>query len=653
MPVGLLPLLVLSLIGGTLARTRASLLNAVAPAACLWALLGAASLEALGLFDAITRPALIVFWLATGAATIVAMLRQPRTAVATAVGPAEPGPDRRFAALAAVAIAILAATLAVALLSPPNNWDSMAYHLPRIEEWIQQRSLAFFPTPFDAQLAQNPLTEMLILHLRLLAGGDRLDNLVQWLAFAGCVALAPVVARRLGAARRGQSLAALLVATIPMAILQGSGTQTDLVVSFFLLAAAERLLAWTASRRVVDGLGVGAATGLAILAKGTAYFWAAPIGLCVLLVIIRNRTPRDVIVGAAMLALAVGINAGHYRRDLALFGTPLGPHGREVSTDHSAAAIASGLLRNLASNLVTPSKRVNDALVRGVDQLHRLLGIGASDPGTTFPGRVFAELPRNMLSGDYATYPLQLALLALAAVLLGRGLVRPGLAPPMPGRLWAYGGAVVAGGVLFCAMLRWQPWITRLQLPFFVLLMPAIAAVLAARLGRRWLIAGGVVLSLAALPCVLCNQERPLYGDPVRWWFPGKPVAPNIVTADPWQLIFWNNPRRYIAYRDAVARIADRAAAGVGLMTGPDSMEYPLWRMLKGSMPWVRVGHICLGDARSPAPPPRFKPAVMLAVNHAQPPLVTCANGVFAKAAGFPTGEPEPDAEIGVYYRVP
>jgi hypothetical protein len=136
--------------------------------------------------------------------------------------------------------------------------------------------------------------------------------------------------------------------------------------------------------------------------------------------------------------------------------------------------------------------------------------------------------------------------------------------------------------MLFCAMLRWQPWITRLQLPFFVLMGPAIATVLAARITRSWIIVGGVCLVLAALPAVFFNQLRPLLGEPPRIFGHRYNIslAPNILSSNVWQKMFHGNTEKYIAYRDAVASIANRTSGGVGLMLAGDNWEYQLWRML-------------------------------------------------------------------------
>ena len=47
---------------------------------------------------------------------------------------------------------VLTVTAFTALSSVPNTWDSMTYHLPRIEHWLQNQSLGFYPTSITRQL---------------------------------------------------------------------------------------------------------------------------------------------------------------------------------------------------------------------------------------------------------------------------------------------------------------------------------------------------------------------------------------------------------------------------------------------------------------------------------------------------------------------
>ena len=39
-----------------------------------------------------------------------------------------------------------AVSAVTAMVGVPNTWDAMTYHLPRVEHWIQNKTVAFYPT---------------------------------------------------------------------------------------------------------------------------------------------------------------------------------------------------------------------------------------------------------------------------------------------------------------------------------------------------------------------------------------------------------------------------------------------------------------------------------------------------------------------------
>ena len=124
--------------GVRLALLRAAVL--VGGAACL-------AVEALSAAHALHRPVIIIGW-------IVALLVTGGLAIRAFRRP-ELGPrDRwaafdlrgRWAALAPVERLMVVALggiflldLVIAVIAPPNNFDSQTYHLPKIEHWVQQR----------------------------------------------------------------------------------------------------------------------------------------------------------------------------------------------------------------------------------------------------------------------------------------------------------------------------------------------------------------------------------------------------------------------------------------------------------------------------------------------------------------------------------
>ena len=217
---------------------------------------------------------------------------------------------------------------ATAVLAAPNHSDSMEYHLSRIMHWMQNGSVAHYPSHNIFQLYQNPWSEFAIAHLQILSHSDRLSNTVQWISMIGSMLGVSLIAKELGAKRNGQILAAIFAGTMPMAILQGSSTNNDHVVTLWIVCFVYFALA-TMRQGLKPLLLVclGTSLGLAILTKGTAYIYAFPFCIWLLLWGIKNLGLRMVKPMVGLLAIAIAINAGHYLRNFGLFGTPLGSPG--------------------------------------------------------------------------------------------------------------------------------------------------------------------------------------------------------------------------------------------------------------------------------------------------------------------------------------
>src|SRR5438093_3864597 len=250
---------------GVLTRWRVSFLAA----AVTWGLAVTAMTEALSLFRLITFGWLLALWvgLALLSAAICAVVSTREKLTALLQFPAIPRFE--FWCLAAVG-AIASMVGLVAFVAPPNNADSMIYHMARVMHWLQNQSVAHYPTSIPKQLYQPPWAEFAITHFQVLSGGDRWANLVQWFSMAGSVIGVSLIARQLGADTRGQVLAAVIAATIPMGILQASSTQNDYVTAFWLVCLAHYILRFRTRQSLENALGVGGSLALALLTRGTA-----------------------------------------------------------------------------------------------------------------------------------------------------------------------------------------------------------------------------------------------------------------------------------------------------------------------------------------------------------------------------------------------
>ena len=132
-------------------------------------------------------------------------------------------------------IFIVIITLFIGGTSPPNNWDSMTYHLSRIQYWIQNSGVHFFDTNNFRQNLFSPLSEFVILHTQILSNTDIFANSVQWFCFIINMIIVSLICKEFYLSRTLQMLSAFFVCSMPIAILQSSSTQNDLVLSTFIL----------------------------------------------------------------------------------------------------------------------------------------------------------------------------------------------------------------------------------------------------------------------------------------------------------------------------------------------------------------------------------------------------------------------------------
>jgi hypothetical protein len=557
------------------------------------------STEVLSLFHALTRSWTAALW--GGAAIVLAAAvrtRRGRPSVSDLL-PSGRGVDPVIWVCLSGCAVVLAVTAFIALAAAPNTWDSMTYHLARVMHWQQDRSVAFYATGIQRQIHLTPGAEYIALHLHLLSGGDRLDNIPQWLAGTGSLLVVSLIAARLGATARGQALAAVVCATLPMGILQSTSTQNDYVVAYWL-ACLVALIVGVAPRAWVWAPALGAAVGLAILTKATAYVFATPFLVWLAARLVRDdgghvaaeERPRGNqashgpptrwsarlarLVGIAALAgvVAVGLNSGQFARNHALYGTPFGPDGEGDQQEieylnglFSSRELASNVMRNATLQVSAPVSSVNRLTERAVVAAHRALGIDPNDSRTTY-GQTRFSVRQTSNGEDTAGNPLQFALLVAVGVVVAtnRRYRRSPVAP--------YLLCLLAGFLLFSLLLRWQPWNSRLVLPLFVLASAAAGVVLGDMPRRLPSVAFAVGLALAAIPWLVANRSRPLVASVALQ------TSSSILSTSRTDQYFAKRPELQAPYRSAATLITTRHARRVGIVCHEEGWEYPLWVLL-------------------------------------------------------------------------
>lgn len=539
---------------------------------------------------------------------------------------------------------VLAVVLLIALAAPPNDPNSMGYHLPRVAQWMQQGSIGHFPASYLAQLFHPPLAEWNILHLQILSGGDRFANLPQWFALAGCGLTASLLARELRQGLAVQALAAVIAVTLPVGILLGSNSANDLVVSFWLLAFvlfAVQYLRKTGGERTAERLLLcGLALGFVLLTKGTGYVYALPAAALLLLYgLARSRGWRPRLrlgaAAAAIVALALLLNAGHYARNYALFGDPLRP--ADIGYSHlnepvNLAALGSNLVRNSALHWALPSAAANDATLEAV---RRVFGETIDTiPGATLGLSLFEARLIFWMTGTKAGNFVHFWLLA-AAVLAILALRRRWQFNPLTALL---AGAVLVGALTFSALLQFEQFNARYHTPLFMLGAPVAAVFINAAAARipRWplswprlpagfrrtSITAGALL-LLAVPWLLFNSWRPLISlDGPAFSRPYESIPyryyPSVLAAPRAEMYFNSHPEAIPAYRAAVNFITANNPDAVGLHIAEGQYEYPIWALFReadAEMP--RLGHIGMDNTSRQLMEPGFAPPYILSTRGA------------------------------------
>lgn len=549
-------------------------------AAAFSALALVAITELLSVFNALTRTGVLVAWGVVALALSGRFLRNhARPALITSARiPELTREDRYYLAFLAF---ISLVTLYVAIAGLPNAADSHTYHLPRVLRWIQDGTVAFYPTHIPRQLWIGPGWEFYQLHLQLIVGTDAGANLVQWLAMVASPVVASLGARELGAGRRGQLLAALFTLSIPMGIAQASGSQVDLFSGFWLATSIALLLRIRRQRIGGTTLGtailLGAAAGMAALSKATNFLFLFPFVLWVAAGLLKAPRWRFLTLAVVAAAMALAVNAGHMSRNAALYGQVTGVRGNAgvMNETFNPGSLASNIVRNAAMQLNTPSDAANAMITRAITRMHALVGMDVHDPRTTYSKRF--DVPAEWDDEGQGSNQLHLLIIIAAGIWL---TLRNRASPATP-FIWC----VLAGALLFCFFLKWQPWHSRLHLPLFMISGAAIGAGLERALSPNRLRWVAVALALTALHPTFRNNMRPLV------------VRRPLFTVPYEERLFTANHPEWKVYAEAATAVASLGCSRIGIIETSNTWEYPVWKLMErrtGTRPEIR--HVGVTD---------------------------------------------------------
>ena len=464
-------------------------------------------------------------------------------------------------------------TLLVALNSPPNTWDGMTYHMSRIVHWIDNGSISYYYTQIPRQNYMYPLCEEAIMHLQLLSQSDQYANLVAWSYFGLSIVLVSLITQAFKLGSKWETVSAVLASTLPMAIFQATGCKNDTTLSFLILLLILSLIhlrnTWSIRYSIIAGI----CLGLGLYCKGTFLFIGGACGLSFVIIELLPHFRSNQILSSAkhliiILILGIFISSPYWVRE---FKTDFVGFTHESSIQHnydkSVIGFASNTLRSAAVHLSLPNNAFNQGLYKVVQIV---LGSHLNDPRTTYRDNPYQAYYRP--HEDYAGNPVHFILISISILFLvitykslrvNQLLIIATLMISLIG---------------FSFMLKWQPWVSRLHTPLFLIGIPLGTLVLSKisdslppkiNTLSSGLIHGVLILTtLSALPALFTNYSRPLITGPTQ----------SILQQERSKLYFTNRPELMQDYLtiDKILRSSNLGSISVGILCGEDGWEYPL-----------------------------------------------------------------------------
>ncbi len=470
--------------------------------------------------------------------------------------------------------------------SAPNTTDSMTYHITRVMYWIQDQTV-YQNLIRSSHDFMPPFGEYIFLHLYLLAGGDRLLSYSSWLAFAVSIYLSGAIAFKMETPEKVIKLTRLFVVAIPIAVMQASSTQVDLITNVLALFGLYFTLNLIERANIKDSLILAIITGMGVMVKAPFVFHIfIPLGLLALLKLPHLK--KEIYIFLIILLVSLLMQRHYLHNNFNLYGNFFGldlagQQNRYVNDRFDLPALTSNVIRNSFNQFPVPifASVTEDSLARFLN----LIGTDIQDPLTTYPGHEFHVQPVVYPQEDIVSSPVHLVLIILGAIFLykSRKQVKNFKIVSLVLIL------TIASYTLFAYVLKYEPYHPRLQIPHLAFGTIGSVTILSS---YKW---GTKLLNILLMPAIILafaliflNVLRPYisyssFYDLVKAYSPPTAAVPEAFYEKPRLMQYFNaRPYLYAPYNNVADLVASKPGdKHIVLNLFHDEFEYPLWALLK------------------------------------------------------------------------
>lgn len=133
--------------------------------------------------------------------------------------------------------------LYIAIHTVPYNWDSLAFRLSRVIQWVQNKSIKYFATNYLQEVESPVLPEIIVSQIYMICEyNERALNLVQNVSYIFNAFAVYKLAGLLGCSNVWKRIATVTFMTMPIAFAESFSTQTDEFSAVWVLSFVYYLL---------------------------------------------------------------------------------------------------------------------------------------------------------------------------------------------------------------------------------------------------------------------------------------------------------------------------------------------------------------------------------------------------------------------------
>lgn len=510
-----------------------------------------------------------------------------------------------------------------AIFTVPYNYDSMTYHLARIGYWIDHKSVAHYITNIDRQVYSPVLAEYNLLHMMLLSGNDTFLNFFQYFCMFAAAYFIYKCAQKLGVNRLFALFGAFIFMLMPLTISQSITTQNDLFAALIFILFVYKLLDVIYYDKIIlnaeqtlDIVMLGLLVGYAYLAKTSVC--ASMVMFMPWLLIARLRKKDDFkkligSVGIALAGIVVTISETLIRTFLSSGSLMTSTaSGNIMVATKNVKYIIVNILKNF-SILITQNyyRPLNGFIYRIAIGAGEKLQVEVNHEAIAFHGFDFLH-HMNMGDDMYSHDKTPSAFVAYLAVIAGViliGMIVVAVFKRLAHRKVqevqeisssdnqinqeiSIGFAISAWLSLgfIMALLRWQPWGTRLMYPALAVTVIMSVNMLYC-LMRHWKkpVTAAVLSILIVLATMLAVPSVSYNLQPAVEFVKGG--CQNRINQ------YFKSNHREDGYEKMIETAQKDQAKDIGLIISGDGYDYPLWLMLRKDYPEAKLRHLIKENA--------------------------------------------------------